>query len=252
MFFPGVALSRGEAPSDAVKLLQARLNELDCGPITVDGVYGEDTEIGVRLFQQRFAAPDGTVLKPDGVVGPLTWSTLFGVEVDTVAAGPDLAREVLRIAEEQIGVVENPANSNRGPEVETFLRAVGLGPGNPWCAAFVYWCVGQAVGGLNRANPLPRTGGVLELWRRAKQQGLECITADRCEAKPALLTAGMVFIMDFGGGKGHTGFVAGMAGGKLVTIEGNASNGGSREGTGVFRLTRRTVGSIGTGFIQLP
>ena len=62
----------------------------------------------------------------------------------------------------------------------------------------------------------------------------------------------MVFVIDHGGGKGHVGFVEGAANGRLVTVEGNSNDGGSREGTGVFRLDRRTIGTINAGFIGLP
>jgi hypothetical protein len=62
----------------------------------------------------------------------------------------------------------------------------------------------------------------------------------------------MVFVMDHGAGRGHTGYVEALSDGRLRTIEGNSSNGGSREGTGVFALTRRTLGSINGGFIGLP
>jgi hypothetical protein len=56
--------------------------------------------------------------------------------------------------------------------------------------------------------------------------------------------------MDFGGGAGHTGLVVGIQSGKLVTIEGNTNDGGSREGVGVFQRTGRTIGSINKGFIE--
>jgi hypothetical protein len=43
-----------------------------------------------------------------------------------------------------------------------------------------------------------------------------------------------------------------VANGRLVTVEGNSNDGRSREGTGVFRLDRRTIGTINAGFIGLP
>ena len=66
------------------------------------------------------------------------------------------------------------------------------------------------------------------------------------------MTSGSIFIMDHGEGRGHTGFVKSLADGRLGTVEGNSNDGGSREGTGVFGLTRRTLGSINAGFIALP
>ncbi|MEL6614128.1 MAG: CHAP domain-containing protein [Bacteroidota bacterium] len=46
----------------------------------------------------------------------------------------------LDVALSQVGVVERPRNSNRGPDVEKYLRSVGVGPGAPWCASFTSWC----------------------------------------------------------------------------------------------------------------
>ena len=61
---------------------------------------------------------------------------------------------------------------------------------------------------------------------------------------------GQIFVMDFGGGAGHTGMVRGIRDGKLVTIEGNTNDGGSREGIGVFERTGRTIGSVNKGFLD--
>ena len=56
----------------------------------------------------------------------------------------------------------------------------------------------------------------------------------------------------------HTGQVvigpdpADAATGGHGAVEGNSNAGGSSEGTGVFGLTRRTLGSVNAGFIGLP
>ena len=59
----------------------------------------------------------------------------------------------------------------------------------------------------------------------------------------------MVFIMDFGGGAGHTGLVESVSGGLVTTIEGNTDASMTREGGGVYRLHRK-VGDINKGFID--
>lgn len=59
----------------------------------------------------------------------------------------------------------------------------------------------------------------------------------------------MIFTMDHGGGLGHTGLVESVTGGIMTTLEGNSNVGGSREGIGVFRLTRK-VNSVNKGFID--
>ena len=44
--------------------MQVRLEEIGCGPLEADGVFGADTESSVKLFQTRRNLP------ADGVVGP--------------------------------------------------------------------------------------------------------------------------------------------------------------------------------------
>ncbi|HEY1062180.1 MAG TPA: hypothetical protein VGE44_10875 [Daejeonella sp.] len=81
-------------------------------------------------------------------------------------------QEVRQIYRSQIGIREKP--SNRGAEVDQYLRYVNLPQGNPWCAAFVCWVFGQA----NIANP--RTGwspdlfrGSNVIWYRAESRKLK-------------------------------------------------------------------------------
>jgi hypothetical protein len=59
----------------------------------------------------------------------------------------------------------------------------------------------------------------------------------------------MVFIMDHGAGKGHTGLVERVEGGLITTIEGNTDASKTREGGGVYRLTRKIV-EVNKGFID--
>lgn len=251
--FPGSTVRRNSPHTDAVRAVQARLNERGCGPVEVDGVFGPETEAAVRQFQGRFFDAGGAPLVVDGQAGPVTWAALFGAAaLPPLAEGGALARAALRQALERVGVSEEPPGSNAGKAVEAFLGSVGLGAGHAWCAAFVYWCVDRAAAELKRSNCMPKTGGVLDMWRKARKAGLPCVSAVEARARPELVTSGMVFVMDHGGGRGHTGFVRSFSNGRLATVEGNSNSGGSREGTGVFELTRRTLGTINAGFIGLP
>jgi hypothetical protein len=67
---------------------------------------------------------------------------------------------------------------------------------------------------------------------------------------PALVQPGHIFVIDTGGGAGHTGLVLEVSGGKLITIEGNTNDGGSREGIGVFQRDSRKIAQINKGFID--
>ena len=134
--------------------------------------------------------------------------------------------KALVVALTQLGVQEKPKGSNSGPEVSGYLKSVGINFPASWCAAFVYWSHDQVAKELKITNPLPKTGGVLDMWNKA--------SANRV-AKPQ---PGDVFIMDYGKGLGHTGIVERVDGANIHTIEGNTNDDGSREGYEVCRRVR--------------
>ena len=55
-----------------VKILQKRINKLGFS-IAVDGIFGIETDTTIRYIQKEVA------LKPNGIVGPMTWLLLLGV-----------------------------------------------------------------------------------------------------------------------------------------------------------------------------
>jgi lysozyme family protein len=254
--YPGRMIKQGEQDRQSVRILQHRLNSLGCGPIDVDGDFGSLTAAAVRLFQARSVDNDGSPLKIDGEVGPLTWEALFGSKTVTrytpAAAKDPLLMKAIEIAQSQVGVLEDPPGSNRGKEVDEYQRRVGIPPGNPWCAAFVYWCFDQAARALKINNPVIKTGGVLDHWNQAYDNGIRRVTLDQAKEDPSLVVPGLIFIIDTGspGGAGHTGLVERVDGGMLVTIEGNTNDVGSREGIGVFRRKKRKILHINKGFID--
>lgn len=65
MAYPGTAVRKGDLRADIVSQVQQRLVNVGCGPITIDGIFGDNTESSVELFQTRRA------LQADGVIGPL-------------------------------------------------------------------------------------------------------------------------------------------------------------------------------------
>lgn len=146
------------------------------------------------------------------------------------------------MATTQVDVREEPGN--RGPEVHRYLKSVGLGQGHAWCMAFVYWCVQMAAEKLNLPNPLVRTAGVLDQWNRTKLGKLPARSQRGIEP-------GDIFIIDYGRGQGHTGFIERVGQGVFHTIEGNTNDEGSREGVEVCRR-QRTITDINKGIIQLP
>lgn len=172
----------------------------------------------------------------------------------------------LDVALSQVGVVERPRNSNRGPDVEKYLRSVGVGPGAPWCASFTSWCrieasrqtVGQIGYGPFDARGQPfysavatahfRFGGKIkasEVWRGGR----------------AVPVGSQVIWRRGSGWQGHIGFVwkdddptdEGFAAGDRspearawrhrcgIVVEGNAQpgpRGNQRNGGGVYTRER--------------
>jgi len=85
-----------------------------------------------------------------------------------------LLEESEEIALTQIGVTEK-TNRNDG-EVEKYLQAVGLGKGNPYCAAGIYWCFAKAAEVLKydaKVIPIPKTGLVANILKYAKKNGMK-------------------------------------------------------------------------------
>ncbi|MES2485666.1 MAG: peptidoglycan-binding domain-containing protein, partial [Bacteroidota bacterium] len=128
MDYPKKVIEKGETNKTIVKAVQTALNNKGCGPVLVDGDFGNETQRAVKLFQTRNMDANGNPLTIDGKIGAITWAILFGQNTvplieDTSAA---LLSKALHIAISQIGVIEKPAYSNRGKEIDEYLRTVGL------------------------------------------------------------------------------------------------------------------------------
>lgn len=249
MNYPGRLIKKGEKNSEIVEALQKRLVERSYGPLDIDGVFGDDTEIAVRLFQSMTRDSVGNPLVVDGKLGPISWEALFGQSIVPPSPTPqssEFLSRVLDIAGSQIGVLEDPPGSNRGPQVEQYLASAGCLPGDPWCASFVFWCFREAAKSLNISNPLFRTGSCMNHWNNTS--GKKILSAKAIN-NPSMIQPGFIFIMNHGGGKGHTGIVKSVSDGYILTIEGNTNIAGSREGLGVAEL-RRKINTINTGFID--
>jgi hypothetical protein len=229
---------------------QARDRLKELGYAINDFVPGYSFSDTLSRFQAANLTPEGRGLSVDGGFGPESARALFG---NYVPAGADLISRALAVAASQVGISEVPPGSNRGPQIALILKSVGLGEGYAWCAAFMHWVFEEASRQMNLKNPCPKNAGVLNMWELAsyKSSGLKRITALQAKGNPKLVKPGMQFMMKLGPGAGHTGIVEKvLADGKLVTIEGNSNKQGEREGTAVFRQTKRTISSINLGFIE--
>lgn len=142
-----------------------------------------------------------------------------------------------KIAAAHIGELER--TRNRSPFILKIWRETWEDGGEyyenrePWCAAFVCWCIKQSIGTNVRLGALPsrvlspsvhlmrerlagNSGARIVGWRDAQ-------AGDLITFLPAFSHIGIVERCDVGG---------------LWTIEGNTNGEGSREGDGVYRRTR--------------
>lgn len=147
----------------------------------------------------------------------------------------------LQVAITQIGQDEKPNSSNWGHPVQDYLASVGIGFPASWCMALLYWCFDHAAMQSGLPNPLFKTAGCLAQWNNRKE--------NRVPAN-APIQPGDIFIMNHGGGLGHTGIVQSVdKDGTLHTIEGNTNNNGSREGVDVEQKIRHNKPPI-IGFLR--
>ena len=260
MDFPGHVIKAGESDAGIVKAVKAQLNQSLSLPNGSAPKLDEDNpEFGpmvaqaVKLFQAQHVDAEGRPLKPDGQIGPITWGILFGHDTvpSVVAAPSDYFARILQIAgaEADTNVREVPANSNRGPRVQQYQARAGSPTGLAWCCSFVYWCYDEAAKAVGRTNPMLKTASCISHWAGAVGAGATRMMRAKAIADPSILAPGMIFIMDHGGGFGHTGIIERVNGGLLATIEGNTDASKTREGGGVYRLTRKIV-EINPGYIS--
>lgn len=226
MVYPGEVLKLG-SKGEPIKFLKAKLNDLGYEPQLDpnNDVFGEVTETVVKSFQYH------NQLRDDGIVGRLSWDRLISPRVNQPVKSQVLRIRALQIMNTQLFVREK-TGKNDGKEVEAYLKSIGLGAGYPWCQASVYWCYDLAAKQLSMVNPVPKTGGVLECLRQAKAKGYRIIL------DPEQYMQGDQFIMDYGGGKGHTGLIEAKVLTNVYTIEGNTNDEGSRDGNGMFERSR--------------
>lgn len=137
---------------------------------------------------------------------------------------------------DELGVREF-SSRNDGPDVEKYLRYVRLKKGQPWCAAFVCWALGET--GIKN----PRSGWSPDLfpaskviWQRTRAIAAGDIAAPR---------QGDVFGVWYSdkGRIAHVGFVDKWDGKWIISVEGNTNGAGSAEGDGVYRK-RRLIASL--------
>lgn len=160
----------------------------------------------------------------------------FGLE-----AGPNrLMSDSLAVAMSQVGVREEPINSNSGYEVDAYLKTVNMPPGNAWCAAFICWCI-KTAGGVPKID-YPHTAWTPAIWQWAATMNSGIDPSDVSSGSHPV-PAGALFLLFGKVGDTervkHVGFVDYIDGQLVHTVEGNTNKAGSREGGGVYKLQRQ-------------
>lgn len=152
---------------------------------------------------------------------------------------PILPSLLVAIASREIGTTEVDG-TNCGLRVNEYKSATWLDPyrGWPWCAAFVCWCVREAMktGGRQWTFKRPMTAGAFDFenWSRAQDDS----TWTKKPAGTDILP-GDIVIYKFS----HIGISVTRPdkNNNFLAVEGNTDSSGSREGGGVFRKQRRLV-----------
>ena len=132
MDYPKRVITLGERDPEILKAIQDRLNDLGLGPIPNTDKYEPKTVAIVKLFQATHRDQNGNPLVIDGKIGPITWTALFGPEnfAEPNENGDEISMEAINVALSQVGVMENPPGSNKGPEVNEYLASVDCPPGS--------------------------------------------------------------------------------------------------------------------------
>ena len=155
-----------------------------------------------------------------------------------VKCDPRIVELLPKVLKSQVGVLEKPKNSNRGTEVEAYLKAAHLAPGNPYCAALQVWGFKECIRALNLDRdiymPFPSQGNANKFYDYAKKNGFEVLP---CPKVGDLI----VWQNPFKLWSGHIGCIIEINVDNnpncILTVEGNTSSsdkGNQRDGGGVF------------------
>jgi len=152
-----------------------------------------------------------------------------------------ITQRLIEEAHKDIGVCE--VERNNGPKIDEWLCRVGQKPGAPWCVAWAWCKLDDAIKGIGYTNHLPPTASVHRLFELAHQH-------HAWWPQPG---PGYIFGIDHGAGQGHCGIVLDVRNDTLATIEGNTNRKGEREGKWVLVRTRApeecTLGYLDPGML---
>jgi len=200
------------------------------GPDIPNGAttYGYGVSEGVSNQSNEFSKFNGAA-----VGYGTSASTFMGPPTPIQISGS--AAQIINAARNEIGIRET--SKNQGPGIAKYWGATDYKSGydnrDPWCAAFVSWCVQQS--GIFSEADRPKSaaafrGGGYEAWARSKAPNVILNT------HPTKINVGDIVIFRFS----HIGIATSNSDqtNNFQTIEGNTNASGSREGNGVWSKTR--------------
>lgn len=162
---------------------------------------------------------------------------------------PNPRLSLLAEATRYLGTKEEPKGSNRGVHIDYWLQTVGSPLGSPWCAAGV-WCWGlQATG--RPLWPVRMSGRVQTIVDHAVQLGQFTKDATAVQAGDLVVLYYPNLSRPSLSRYGHIGVVESVAGGRVVSIDGNtapdvaAGSAADREGYAVCRKSRPLTDRVG-------
>jgi hypothetical protein len=190
--------------------------------VPVDGGFSDATERAVREFQGKIKrAPSGKV--DQALVDTLAQPMLRAVAAKP-SAGLALGDAIVEIAKAHLQ--ESPleiGGDNRGPWVRLYMDGK-QGDLEYWCAGFVSYIIGQALGANKR--PLKKSVSCVDF-------GTDAETTKRlvgAKSASGKVLPGWVFLKIGADGYEHTGIVTSGDDKTFTTIEGNTNDGKLKNG----------------------
>ena len=179
-------------------------------------------------------------LAADGKLGPATLAAIM----------PSTMGKLLAVAHAEANAhVRETGGANRGARVEMYQRAAALGPGDPWCAAFVAWCMMEATGATKA--PAWCSGSAITTWHKGSRAAGPAHRRTPVDPNFALrVVPGWIWVRAKDAESaaaarngtwciGHCGIVIAVDAAGFHTVEGNTNEAGSRDGDGVYRKFHR-------------
>lgn len=157
--------------------------------------------------------------------------------------------------------VREEGGNNRGKSVETYQKAAGAGPGDPWCACFAFYRLLMAALALGLSIPKTFTPRAYtpdwKSWAIANGYWTPVAVAQAAPLHTVQVGDFAMFYFAAEGRIGHIGEVVAVHDWGVETVEGNtgpdAGASVERNGDGVYKK-KRTWSQLGSrgGFVRIP